>query len=70
MFLLTTVCPCVPFFQMLSKRRIACLEAMEGIDPKGGTLKAIEALQHHLEVYYSDPEAWQELVNLQLEHGR
>ncbi|CAO1624452.1 unnamed protein product [Parajaminaea phylloscopi] len=55
---------------ILSKRRVACLKAMEGVDERGGIAKATEALKQHLEVYYSDPEGWQELVDLHLEQGQ
>lgn len=56
---------------MLSKRRIAVLKAMEGSgDAQGGTSKAIEALTKHLEVFYSDPEGWQELAALYAEQAQ
>lgn len=56
---------------MLSKRRVAVLKAMEGTgDPNGGLSKAIEALVIHLDVFYSDPEGWQELATLYTEQGQ
>ncbi|PWN19605.1 TPR-like protein [Microstroma glucosiphilum] len=55
---------------MLSRRRVAVLKSMDGSDQRGGIAKAIEALVKHLEVFYSDPEGWQELASLYLEHAQ
>lgn len=49
---------------------MAVLKSMDGSDQRGGIAKAIEALIKHLEVFYSDPEGWQELASLYLEHAQ
>lgn len=47
------------------------MKAMEGTgEANGGITKAIEALIVHLDVFYSDPEGWQELASLYCEQGQ
>lgn len=52
---------------MLSKRRIAVLKSLDSPSTYAQTLPALET---HLETYYSDPEAWQELASLYAELGQ
>ncbi|PWN24543.1 hypothetical protein BDZ90DRAFT_234827 [Jaminaea rosea] len=52
---------------MLSKRRIAVLKSLDSPSAYAQTLPALET---HLETYYSDPEAWQELASLYAELGQ
>jgi len=49
---------------MVAKRRIAVIRSLPPSDPKGGLEKAAEALNSYLDVFYADPEAWQELANV------
>lgn len=49
---------------LLSRRRIAVMKALGPSHPSGGNKKAIQALNSHLDVFYQDPEGWQELAEL------
>lgn len=55
---------------MLSKRLVATLKALEGVDPRYGISAAIKVLHQHLDVYYTDPEGWQELASMYLDQGQ
>lgn len=51
---------------ILSRRRIACLKTLGGA---GGAAKVVEALNKHVDTFYNDPEAWQELAEIYAEQG-
>ena len=53
----------------LSRRRVAVIKTLGESHPRGGRKKAIEALKQHLDIFYQDPEAWQELAELYAEEG-
>lgn len=52
-----------PTSLILSRRRIAALKGL------GENKKAIEALNAHLDIFYNDPEAWQELAEVYASEG-
>ncbi|PWZ03832.1 TPR-like protein [Testicularia cyperi] len=54
---------------VLSRRRIAAIKSLGTSHPRGGPKKAIEALNLHLDIFYQDPEAWQELAELYADEG-
>ncbi|KAN0065059.1 Inositol phosphatase SIW14 [Thecaphora frezii] len=54
----------------LSRRLIATLKELPASHPRGGIQKAIEALNKHLDVFYQDPEGWQELAEMYTEIGQ
>ncbi len=51
---------------ILSRRRIACLKSLGGA---GGAAKVVEALNKHVDTFYNDPEAWQELAEVYADQG-
>lgn len=52
---------------MLSKRRIAVLKSLDSPTTYSQTIPALES---HLQIYYSDPEGWQELASLYADLGQ
>lgn len=54
---------------ILSRRRIGCLKSLEPTHPRGGAGKVVEALNAHVDTFYTDPEAWQELAEAYAEQG-
>lgn len=48
-----------PASLILSRRRIAALKSLGGSE---GKERVVEALKSHLDTFYNDPEAWQELA--------
>lgn len=48
---------------IISRRRVAALKSL------GDTQKVVEALNTHLDTFYTDPEAWQELAEVYANEG-
>lgn len=55
-----------PTSLILSRRRITALKSLGGVE---GRRKVVEALNTHLDTFYNDPEAWQELAEIYAEQG-
>ncbi|GAC75900.1 uncharacterized conserved protein [Moesziomyces antarcticus T-34] len=54
-----------PTSLVLSRRRIAAIKALGEPTPK----RVVEALNRHLDTFYNDPEAWQELAETYADHA-
>lgn len=54
---------------ILSRRRIGCLKSLDASHPRGSPAHVIEALNTHVDTFYNDPEAWQELAEVYAQHG-
>lgn len=54
---------------ILSRRRIGCLKSLDASHPRGSPTHVIQALNTHVDTFYNDPEAWQELAEVYAQHG-